>query len=303
MSFADSVMTTSSGLLLIDKPGALTSHDVVARVRKLFDERRVGHAGTLDPMATGLLLVAVGPSTRLLRFAQAQVKRYTGEVRLGVATDSLDADGAVIAVAPVPDVDPTQINALAATMIGHQFQVPPMVSALKVGGRRLHSMAREGLEVERSPREIVIERFSLSATETSDRWRFDVTCSVGTYVRVLLSDLSEKMGTVGHLTALRRISSGAHRVDDARTLEELASLDDVTTALTPAAHLVQGLEHAVLDARQVAKMRVGQRVTLEGVFAAEEIAAFDGAGALVGVLRRREELWKPEIVMAEAGDA
>ncbi|MBW4029115.1 MAG: tRNA pseudouridine(55) synthase TruB [Acidobacteria bacterium] len=290
-------MTTSSGLLLIDKHGGLTSHDVVAQVRKLFGERRVGHAGTLDPMATGLLLVAVGPSTRLLRFAQDQVKRYTGEVRLGVATDSLDADGTVTAVAGVPDVDLARINALAATMIGRQSQVPPMVSALKVGGRRLHELAREGVEVERAPREIVIERFALAATDVPDRWRFDVTCSVGTYVRVLLSDLSEKMGTVGHLTALRRISSGAHEVDDARTLAQLASLTDVVTALEPPSHLVQGLERTVLDASQVAKMRVGQRVALDESFALAEIAAFDVTGALVGVLRRRGELWKPEIVL------
>jgi tRNA pseudouridine55 synthase len=292
-------MTTTSGLLLIDKPGALTSHDVVARVRKLFGERRVGHAGTLDPMATGLLVVAVGPSTRLLRFAQAQVKRYTGEVLLGVATDSLDADGVVVARAGVPEVDLAQVNALAATMVGSQFQVPPMVSALKVGGRRLHAMAREGLEVERSPREIVIERFVLTPTPSPERWRFDVTCSVGTYVRVLLSDLSEKMGTVGHLTALRRISSGTHQVHDARTLEELASLDDVRTALQSPVHLVGDLETVVLDEGRVAQMRVGQRVTLAQGFVGEEIAALDVAGRLVGVLRRRDDLWKPEIVMAE----
>ncbi len=292
-------MTTSSGLLLIDKPGALTSHDVVARVRKLFGERRVGHAGTLDPMATGLLVVAVGPSTRLLRFAQAQVKRYTGEVLLGVATDSLDADGAVVARARVPEVDPAQVNALAATMVGPQSQVPPMVSAIKVGGRRLHAMAREGLEVERSPREIVIERFVLTPTRAPERWRFDVTCSVGTYVRVLLSDLSEKMGTVGHLTALRRISSGTHEVHDARSLEELASLDDVRTALQPPVHLVGDLESVVLDVGQVGHMRVGQRIALTQGFVGEEIAALDAAGHLVGVLRRRGELWKPEIVMAE----
>lgn len=294
-------MTTSSGLLLIDKSGALTSHDVVARVRRLFDERRVGHAGTLDPMATGLLVVAVGPSTRLLRFAQAQVKRYTGEVHWGVATDSLDADGVVIAQAPIPRVDLEQINAVAASMIGPQSQVPPMVSALKVGGRRLHELARQGLEVERSPRRIVVERFVLTSTPSPDRWTFDVTCSVGTYVRVLLSDLSEKMGTVGHLTALRRISSGSHQVDDARTLDELASLEDVRSALEPPAHLVNGLEFAVLDGAQVAKMRVGQRVALAQHFAGEEIAAVDDAGALVGVLRRRDDLWKPEIVMVEAG--
>ena len=295
-------MTTSSGLLLIDKPAGLTSHDVVARLRKLFNERRIGHAGTLDPMATGLLVVAVGTSTRLLRFAQAQTKRYTGTVRLGEATDSLDADGTVTATAAVPAISLEAINAAAATMIGRQSQVPPMVSALKVGGKRLHEMARAGIEIERTPREIVIESFEVSTNAERDQWDFDVKCSVGTYVRVLLSDLSVNIGTVGHLSALRRVSSGAHHVDNARTLDELAILDDVTVALAKPAQLVGELESTVLDATDIAKMRMGQRVALAASFVDEEIAALDAEGELVGVLRRRGELWKPEIVMAgEAG--
>jgi tRNA pseudouridine55 synthase len=294
-------MTTSSGLLLIDKPVGLTSHDVVARLRKLFDERRIGHAGTLDPMATGLLVVAVGPSTRLLRFAQAQTKRYVGTVRLGQATDSLDADGTVIATAPVPELSFEYVNALAATMLGPQSQVPPMVSALKVGGRRLHELAREGIEVDRAPRDIVIGSFSLAPRDERGDWDFDVTCSVGTYVRVLLCDLSAKMGTVGHLTALRRISSGNHDVRDALTLEEISALDDVTSGLAPPVRLVEGLESCVLKDSDVAKMRMGQRVTIDEVFSGEEIAALDEDGELVGVLRRRGDLWKPEIVLASKG--
>jgi tRNA pseudouridine55 synthase len=294
-------MTTSSGLLLIDKPVGLTSHDVVARLRKLFNERRIGHAGTLDPMATGLLVVAVGPSTRLLRFAQAQTKRYVGTVRLGESTDSLDADGTVIATAPVPELSLERVNALAATMVGPQSQVPPMVSALKVGGRRLHEMAREGIEVDRAPRDIVIESFSLAPRDELGDWDFDVRCSVGTYVRVLLYDLSAKMGTVGHLTALRRISSGAHDVRDALTLEELSVLDDVTSVLAPPVRLVEGLESRVLKDSDAAKMRMGQRVTIDEVFSGEEIAALDEDGELVGILRRRGDLWKPEIVLASKG--
>jgi tRNA pseudouridine55 synthase len=291
-------MTTSSGLLLIDKPAGLTSHDVVARLRKIFNERRIGHAGTLDPMATGLLVVAIGPSTRLLRFAQAQTKHYVGTVRLGAATDSLDADGVVVATAAVPGLSPEQVNALAATMVGSQSQVPPMVSALKVEGRRLHELAREGIEIERAPRDIVIESFTLTPRDQRGDWDFDVTCSVGTYVRVLLSDLSVKMGTVGHLTALRRVASGAHHVRAAHTLEELSLLEDVTSVLAPPVALVDGLESCVLGASDVAKMRMGQRVTLDETFAGQEIAALDDEGELVGVLRRRGDLWKPEIVMA-----
>ena len=211
-------MTTSNGLLLIDKPQGITSHDVIARVRLELSERRVGHAGTLDPMATGLLVLAVGPSTRLLRFAQGETKRYSGTVTFGVATDSLDADGQVLERRAVPTLSAHDVSEAASAMLGAQRQTPPMVSALKVGGRRLHALAREGLEVERVARDITIGEFSLRATEVPEVWEFDVTCSVGTYVRVLLSDLANRLGTLGHLSSLRRLASGEHDVSDALTL-------------------------------------------------------------------------------------
>ena len=292
-------MTTSSGLVLVDKPSGGTSHDVVTRLRRILHEKRIGHAGTLDPMATGLLVVAVGPATRLLRFAQAQTKHYSGTVVMGIATDSLDADGEVVTTMAVPELDAALVNAVAATMVGAQQQTPPMVSALKVGGRRLHELAREGVEVERAPRDIVIESFSLSSTGRREAWDFEVTCSVGTYVRVLLSDLSVRLGTVGHLSALRRTASGAHRVEDALRVEEIEALDDPRTALRHPLGLLDGLEVVRLDADGVARMRRGQRVALDGVGGGDEIAAVDGAGALVGVLRRRAGTWQPEVVLAE----
>jgi len=294
-------MTTSSGLLLIDKPAGLTSHDVVARLRAVFNERRIGHAGTLDPMATGLLIIAVGTSTRLLRFAQAETKRYVGTVQLGVATDSLDADGAVTSTRPVPEVSLDELNAVAQSMIGRQSQTPPMVSALKVKGRRLHEMARAGLEVERSPREIVIDAFAISPSDARDQWDFDVACSTGTYVRVLLSDLAERVDTVGHLTALRRVSSGHHDVANAHTLDDVAALEDATSVLAPPVQMVSGLETVQLDAERAAKIRLGQRVELDETFLSGEIAAVDSSGDLVGVLTRRGDLWKPEIVVSGAG--
>ncbi len=291
-------MTTSSGLALVDKPGGLTSHDVVARLRRVLHEKRIGHAGTLDPMATGLLIVAVGPATRLLRFAQARTKRYSGTVVLGVATDSLDADGEVLATSTVPDLDVAMVNAAAAAMVGAQRQVPPMVSALKVGGRRLHELAREGIEVERAPRDIVIEDFSLRPTSRPEVWDFEVTCSVGTYVRVLLSDLSVRLGTVGHLSALRRTASGAHRVEDALTLAAIEALDDPRSALLPARGLLEGLAAVSLDDPDVMRMRRGQRLRLSEDPAGDEVAALDEAGTLVGVLRRRGDEWQPDVVLA-----
>jgi len=290
-------MTTSSGALLVDKPAGLTSHDVVARCRRLLGERRIGHAGTLDPMATGLLVMAVGPSTRLLRFAQAQTKRYTGTVRWGVATDSLDADGTVVATQEVRDLSASEVATAAAAMEGEQLQTPPMVSALKVGGRRLHALAREGIDVERAPRAITIQSFTLTPTDDPLVWQFDVTCSVGTYVRVLLADLAGSLGTIGHLTSLRRESSGTHRVAEAFSLDQLSEMDDVRDVLRPPRDLVAGLEFVELDAAQVARVRQGQRVSFEGLAQGSEVAALDTAGQLVGVLSRRGDQWKPDIVL------
>jgi tRNA pseudouridine55 synthase len=290
-------MTTSNGLLLIDKPRGVTSHDVVARVRKVLQERRVGHAGTLDPMATGLLVLAVGPSTRLLRFAQGETKTYEGVVTFGVATDSLDADGAVTDRREVPALEVDVVNAYAARMLGTQLQTPPMVSAIKVGGQRLHALARQGVEVEREPRSVTISSFSLDATERPDEWSFAVTCSPGTYVRVLLSDLAVALGTLGHLSALRRSASGDHDVADALELDDLAArVLRGEPVLAPPSAFVTRLEAVVVTGDQASRLRQGQRVELEERDG-DEIAAMDEAGALVAVLRRRAETWQPVVVL------
>jgi tRNA pseudouridine55 synthase len=292
-------MTTNNGLLLVDKPRGMTSHDVVARVRQILHEKKVGHAGTLDPMATGLLVLAVGPSTRLLRFAQSETKRYSGAVKFGVATDSLDADGEVIEERPVPELTIDLVDEAAAAMLGRQEQVPPMVSAIKIEGQRLHQLARRGIEVERPAREITVAAFSLRASDDPSVWRFDVECSVGTYVRVLLSDLARRLGTIGHLVELRRTQSGSHSVSDAVTLERLVEMvaggGDV---LAPPATFVTGLEHVTLPDDQVRAVRMGQRVTLDAFFRDDEIAAIDTTGELVGVLQRRQDSWKPQLVLA-----
>jgi tRNA pseudouridine55 synthase len=291
-------MTTNNGLLLVDKPRGLTSHDVVARVRKLLNERRVGHAGTLDPMATGLLVLGVGPSTRLLRFAQSQTKRYTGAVTFGVATDSLDADGAVVERCDVPALKSELVNVVAHTLTGEQQQIPPMVSALKVDGRRLHAMARQGLEVERDARDVNVSVFTLRPSDDENIWFFDVTCSVGTYVRVLLSDLAQRLGTVGHLSSLRRLSSGAYEVTNAWTLEQVETrLESAEHVLLAPREFVVDLEHVTLPLDEERRMRMGQHLVLPETFVGDEIAAMDGHGALIGVLRRRGEKWKPEIVL------
>jgi len=297
-------MTTSNGLLLVDKPKGLTSHDVVARVRRILHEKKVGHAGTLDPMATGLLVLAVGPSTRLLRFAQSEVKRYVGAVKFGVATDSLDADGVVVEERTLPILTSGDVDSAAAAMLGRQLQTPPMVSAIKIDGQRLHELARRGIEVERPAREITVLTFSLHATDDPSVWRFDVECSVGTYVRVLLSDLAGALGTVGHLIELRRTRSGSHEVENAVTLERLADLvAQGDTVLAPPAAFVTALEHVTLRSDQVRAMRMGQRVALDTNFDNDEIAAMDATGDLLGILQRRLNSWKPEMVLASPGES
>jgi tRNA pseudouridine55 synthase len=291
-------MTTNNGLLLVDKGKGLTSHDVVAKVRRILGERKVGHAGTLDPMATGLLILAVGPSTRLLRFAQSESKHYCGTVTFGVATDSLDADGAVLDVQPVPALTPLAVAAAATSMLGVQRQTPPMVSAVQIDGQRLHELARRGIEVERASREITVSLLDLSRTDDPSVWSFDVECSVGTYVRVLLSDLANRLETIGHLSALRRLSSGAHHVDDALSIEALANaVERGEEVVAPPSTFVVSLEHVTLNDDEQRRMRMGQRLTLDESFDGREVAAMDEAGGLVGILARRDESWQPQLVL------
>lgn len=296
-------MKTNNGLLLIDKPQGITSHDVVSRVRRALSEKRVGHAGTLDPMATGLLIIGVGPATRLIRFAQSEKKLYTGVVKLGSATDSLDADGEVTGNAAVPQLSLEIVQACATSMLGTQQQIPPMVSAIKVGGKRLYEMAREGIEIERAPREITISRFEVCPSTSNDEWNFVVECTVGTYIRVLLSDLAVRLGTLGHLSALRREASGHHSVKDALSLEELSTLAEAgTDVLRSPVDFVSGLETVVLDTEQERRVRMGQQIEIAQPYASAEIAALNSSGQLVAILQPRGQMWKPELVFPDSSE-
>ena len=249
-------------------------------------------------MATGLLIVAVGPATRLLRFVQAETKRYVGTIQLGVATDTLDADGTVVARAPVPDIDEDSMTKAAATLTGPQQQVPPMVSAVKIGGERLYDLARRGVEVDRPPRSITVESFRVTSG-SDDRWDFEVVCSTGTYVRVLASDLAQRLGTLGHLTALRRTAIGVHDVSAAMTLE---ALEDATrlgrSPIAPTRAMVQHLASVTVDADLVRRIVRGQRIDAVPTVEGSSVAALDRAGELVAILGRRGDQWQPEIVFA-----
>jgi tRNA pseudouridine55 synthase len=209
------------GLLVVDKAAGWTSHDVVAKCRGIIGQRRVGHSGTLDPDATGVLLVGLGRVTRLLRFLTDLPKSYAGEVVFGTATSTLDASGEVTGQWDMqPGVD--DVRAAAQALTGRIEQVPPMVSAVKVGGRRLHELARQGIEVERAPRPVDVYRFDAEPTGDPLVFAIEVDCSSGTYIRTLAADLGTALGGGAHLRSLRRTAIGSFTADEAVGLDEVA---------------------------------------------------------------------------------
>ena len=216
-------LTPFDGVLLVDKPPKLTSHDVVDRIRRHFGFKKVGHCGTLDPAATGLLIIVLERATKLQANMMSDDKTYEGMMRLGVATDSQDADGEVIAEKPVPPLTEAEIDAVFATFRGDIQQVPPMVSAVKHQGTPLYKLARKGKTIEREPRLIHIYDFRLLKLE-SPRIHFRVSCTKGTYVRTLCHDIGEQLGCGAHLAELRRTRSGKFNVKDAKPLAELLQL-------------------------------------------------------------------------------
>src|SRR4051794_14068458 len=211
------------GALLIDKPAGPTSHDVVDIIRRNFGIKKVGHCGTLDPAATGLLIIVLGKATKLSEKLMADDKVYEGAMKFGVSTSSYDADGDVTATAPVPPLTVEQLNEAAKTFVGDHLQTPPMVSAVKIDGVPLYKLARKGIEVERKPRLIHIYTYKFTSY-TEPVGVFRVACTKGTYVRSLAHDLGQKLGCGAHLSTLRRLVSGKFDVADAITMEEVCKL-------------------------------------------------------------------------------
>jgi len=263
------------GLLVVDKPAGMTSHDVVDTARRLLGERKIGHSGTLDPDATGVLLLGVGDATRLLRFLDnvtidgrsTTSKSYTGTVVLGSETTTLDASGEVTATydmsAIIAELTVDKVQAIIDGDVGQQLlgdvmQVPPMVSALKVDGKRLHELAREGIEIEREARPVTVHSFKVLAVRGNDI-DIDVACSSGTYIRTLAADLGTLMGGGAHLKNLRRTSIGRFTVADAATLDELGAGDsEPHSYLRPVLECVRGLTRFDADADVRAAVAVGK---------------------------------------------
>jgi tRNA pseudouridine55 synthase len=212
------------GLCVVDKAAGWTSHDVVAKARGILGTRKVGHSGTLDPDATGMLLLGVGRATRLLRFLTALGKAYEGEIVLGTETSTLDAAGEVVAVHDMAGIGLDEVRAAAAGFVGEIAQVPPMVSAVKVDGRRLHALAREGVEVERAARPVTVHRLEVSPSGEAHVFRVVVECSSGTYIRSLAADIGRALGGGAHLRRLRRTAVGSFTLAEAHPLEQLQLL-------------------------------------------------------------------------------
>jgi tRNA pseudouridine55 synthase len=274
------------GVLVCDKPAGMTSHDVVARVRRLAGQRRVGHGGTLDPPATGVLVLALGRATRLLPFLPMEPKRYLARITFGAETDTLDASGTVTATAETAGVDEPALRGALGGFLGPQQQLPPMVSAVKVGGERLYAKARRGESVERATRPIVVHELELVdfAAGEQPEATVAVTCSGGTYVRSLAADLGRRLGTLAHLAALRRTAAGQFTETDAHTLPALEALaGELARVVLAPAQALRSISVRPLSATEAAALATGATLPPSG--RAEPVAALAPDGRLVAVIQ------------------
>jgi tRNA pseudouridine55 synthase len=292
---------TVSGIVVVDKPGGLTSHDVVGRMRRIAGTRKVGHAGTLDPMATGVLVIGVEKATRLLHHLVLADKAYTATIRLGEATSTDDAEGEPVGGASVAGLDESTVRAAMVPLTGDIEQVPSTVSAIKVEGRRAYDRARAGESVELAARPVTVSRFEARAFRRDDE-KLDVDvvveCSSGTYVRALARDLGTALGVGGHLTALRRTRVGPFTIDQARTLDELAELPDpVTLSLADAVRTA--LPAREISADEATALSYGR--SLDAVGITGTYGAFTRAGDVVALLNENDNKARPVLVFAAAG--
>lgn len=249
------------GLVLVDKEVDWTSHDVVAKSRGILGTRKVGHAGTLDPPATGLLLVGVGNMTRLLRFLTALPKTYVGEIVLGTETDTLDDTGTVTATHDMAGVTLADVRTAAAALTGDIMQVPPMVSAIKIDGKRLHELAREGKEVEREARPVTIHAFIVHDVVAPGVFSIEVTCSSGTYIRTLAADVGTALGGGAHLRNLRRTQAGSHSVADAHRIDDVVAPDHVVAP----AEALRDLPTVIADTGTAADVGFGRPLSTDAL--------------------------------------
>ena len=286
-------MSQLEGILNVDKPAGMTSHDVVSRVRRVAQMRRVGHAGTLDPLATGVLLLCLGRATRLAEYLIGHAKSYAATIRLGQETNTYDADGAILAERPFSQLTHNQIEQALTTFRGPIQQRPPMYSAVKKDGQPLYKLARRGQEVERPHRAVTIFRLDLIDWQPP-HLTLQVTCSSGTYIRSLAHDLGQILDCGGHVTALRRTAISQFKVETAVSLHALTPEnieEHVQATDTAVAHLPR-LELSMED---TAALRLGQRIDRADLQAADELArAYAPGGQFIGLVVNKGATWQPK---------
>lgn len=294
-------MSAPDGLLVVDKPAGWTSHDVVGRVRRLARTRKVGHAGTLDPMATGVLVLGIGKATRLLGQLALTTKAYDATVRLGATTVTDDAEGEVLETRDASAVTDQALAAAIARLTGSLRQVPSSVSAVKIDGVRSYARVRAGEDVVLAARSVVVSRFSL-LVRCGDELDVVVECTSGTYVRALARDLGAALGVGGHLTALRRTRVGPFGLDVARTLEALDEADEagVDSAVLPLdVAVARSFDGRQLTAQEAIDLSHGKRLEPSG--APGPIGAFDPGGRCIALVEDRDGAARPTVVFRPAG--
>lgn len=304
MADREAVVDPLGGLLVIDKDGGQTSHDVVARCRKILRTRKIGHAGTLDPMATGVLVLGVERATKLLGLLSLTTKSYTATVRLGQATVTDDAEGEVLASIPAGHVADADIAAAVAALTGDIEQVPSTVSAIKVNGERAYARARAGEQVELAARPVTVSRFDILGRRDIDTGAtafvdldVEVDCSSGTYIRALARDLGTALGVGGHLTALRRTRVGPFTLEHARTVDQLA--DDPSLNLDVDAAVRLAFPHREIDADQAESLRDGRWLDPVGVRGVH--AATTADGRTIALLEEKGKRSSPVFVVRPRG--
>ncbi len=279
------------GIVLIDKPLEFSSHDVVAKLRRKFNTKRIGHAGTLDPMATGLLVIAVGPATRFLQYLPLEPKVYRAVVRFGISTDSYDSEGEITSEMPVPMDLAAQVSEVVPTFLGLQEQVPPMFSAVKVKGQPLYKYAREGVEIERKSRTIHIERMDTLAVGEATA-EFEIECSGGTYVRTIAHELGERIGCGAYLQSLVRTGVGKF------SLEHASTIDDVSTAdLIPLKEALLPMRIRLLSDLETMRVRNGGAVANLIDTTDEFVALAEPSGDIISVAAVLGNVLQPECVI------
>jgi tRNA pseudouridine55 synthase len=289
-----------NGLLILDKPAGMTSHDVVARTRRIVGERSIGHLGTLDPMATGVLPLLLGRYTRLAQFFGRMEKAYTGSIRFGQATTTYDAEGEPVGPSTPVSLDAEVLRVHAQHFNGELLQTPPAYSAKKIGGRRSYSLARAGETIELAPVRIVVHDFTITSVD-ADTAQFCVTVSAGGYIRSLAHDLGQQLGCGAHLASLRRVAAGPFHADAALSLDELATLAEVGELERRLPHprtLLPELPSTTADAQTAGRMRNGAMCNLADFSAAPYVKVFANRHELIGIAQRiAGTLFQPAVVI------